>query len=87
MDENERLRLEEVANIKPSRLERRLAKNALATDHLASASDNAGFGAFGRILVFIVALLGIVAAAIPTLLYFAVILIPLFLMYTCVSGF
>ena len=79
--------LERVADIKPTRLERRLAQNELKMMDAAKASDQAGFGTIGRILVGLLSALGIVAAMIPTLLYFAVTMIPLFLLYSCLKAF
>lgn len=77
--------LERVADNKPSRLERRLARNQLKTLDAVELSDNAGFGTFGRIIIGLFSVLGVVAAMIPTLLYFAIILTPLLMMYTCLS--
>lgn len=83
----DREELERVANIQPTRLERRLARNELKMLDAAEVSDKAGFGVAGRILLGFLSVLGVVAAMIPTLLYFAVIMIPLFLMYSCLSHF
>ena len=79
--------LERLADNKPSRLERRLARNQLSTMNAVEASDKAGFGALGRIVIGLFTALGFVAAMIPTLLYFAIVMPPLFLLYTCMSHF
>lgn len=77
--------LERVADNKPSRLERRLARNQLKTLDAVELSDKAGFGTVGRIVIGVFSILGVIAAMIPTLLYFAIILTPLLMMYTCLS--
>jgi len=84
---SDREELERVADIQPTRLERRLARNDLKMMDAAEASDQAGFGTVGRILIGLLSVLGVVAAMIPTLLYFGVIMIPLFLLYSCLSHF
>lgn len=83
----ERDELERVADIKPTRLERRLARNQLKMTDAREASDDAGFGFVGRVLIGLLSVLGVVAAMIPTLLYFAIVMTPLFLLYTCMSHF
>ena len=79
--------LEEIADLKPSRFERRLARNELKMTDARDASDNAGFGVLGRVLIGLLSVLGVAAAMIPTLLYFAIVMTPLFLLYTCMSHF
>lgn len=83
----DREELERVADIKPTRLERRLARHELKTQDAIQASDQAGLGWVGRLLVGLLSALGFAAALIPTLLYFAIVLTPLFLLFTCISHF
>ena len=83
----DRRELEEIAGVQPTRLERRMARSQLRTNDAMEASDQLGLGIAGKLVVGILGLLGIVAALIPTLLYFAVLFIPLFFLYTCLSHF
>lgn len=79
--------LERLADKKPSRLDRWLARNQLSTMDAIEASDSAGFGILGRIVIGVFSALGVIAAMIPTLIYFGIILTPLLMMYTCMSHF
>lgn len=91
MNEEERNKLKQTGDIKPSRLEKRLAKNELSFQQnlngIKSTDMENGTKAGLSIIAYILSLLGIIAALIPTLLYFALISLPLFLLYTCVSHF
>lgn len=91
MNEEERNKLKQTADIKPSRLEKRLAKNELSfqqnLDGIKSNDMGNSTKAGLSIIAYILSLLGIIAALVPTLLYFALISLPLFLLYTCVSHF
>lgn len=91
MNEEERNKLKQTADIKPSRLEKRLARNELSfqqnLDGIKGTGMQNGTKTALSIIGYALSLLGIIAALIPTLLYFALISLPLFLLYTCVSHF
>ena len=87
MNYKERAELEQIANMSPTRLERRLAKKQLQMSDAMDASARLGLGPIGTFLTGALGIIGVIFAIIPTLIYFAIIMVPLLMMYTCVSHF
>ena len=69
------------------KLEGRLAKNEANMREAKDISNQTGMGAVGDVIIAVLSVFGVIAALIPTVLYFGVMFIPLFLLYSCLSEF
>jgi hypothetical protein len=87
MNGSDREELERIANVKPTRLERRMAKSQLKMMDMMDAADDLGAGSAGKAVLGVLGLIGIIAALIPTIIGFGLLMIPLLMLYTCVSHF
>lgn len=97
--ESYRKNLEETADQKPTRLEKRLARVALAGHSAQRKFDNLDltspprswietiFQALWSTVVAMFVFLGMVAALLPTLLWFGITMIPPLLLLGCLSQF
>jgi hypothetical protein len=94
-----REKLVETADLKPTRLEKRLARVTLAAQDASNTFDVAKISngpsqgwttalyIIVNIFIFIFMILGSLVALLPTLLWGAVTIIPLLLMISCINQF